>query len=84
MIDRTDAVVALTAQLSHCRLVTIVGPGGIGKTTVALAVAKGLLEEHDQVSDSPIWRRCAIPSRCRARLLTRSAWRSAPRIRVRS
>jgi predicted ATPase len=43
MIDRTDAVAALTAQLSRHRLVTIVGPGGIGKTTVALAVAKGLL-----------------------------------------
>jgi DNA replication protein DnaC len=27
--------------------ITIVGPGGIGKTTVVLAVAKGLLEEHN-------------------------------------
>ena len=81
--DRTDAVIALTAQLSHCRLVTIVGPGGIGKTTVALAVAKGQPSKSTiMVSNSPIWRQCAIPSRCRARLLTRSAWRSAPRIRA--
>jgi predicted ATPase len=46
MIDRTDAVAALTAQLLRDRLVTIVGPGGIGKTTVALAVAKKLIEGH--------------------------------------
>jgi predicted ATPase len=47
MIDRTDAVAALTDQLSQRRLVTIVGPGGIGKTTVALAVAKGLLGAYE-------------------------------------
>jgi predicted ATPase/DNA-binding winged helix-turn-helix (wHTH) protein len=43
MIDRADAVAALMAKLSRHRLVTIVGPGGIGKTTVALAVARGLI-----------------------------------------
>ena len=48
MIDRIDAVAALTAQLSRHRLVTIVGPGGIGKTTVALAVARKLFEVGDQ------------------------------------
>jgi predicted ATPase len=47
MTDRTDAVAALTAQLSHRRLVTIVGPGGMGKTTVALAVARGLLGAYE-------------------------------------
>jgi predicted ATPase len=47
MIDRADAVAALTAQLSRHRLVTIVGPGGIGKTTVALAVARGLTGAYD-------------------------------------
>src|SRR5580700_8900895 len=34
MIGRDDTVAALVARLSHQRLVTIVGPGGIGKTTV--------------------------------------------------
>jgi DNA-binding winged helix-turn-helix (wHTH) protein len=40
MIGREDAVAALVSRLSGRRLTTIVGPGGIGKTTVALAVAE--------------------------------------------
>ena len=40
MIGREEVVTALVTQLSHQRLVTVVGPGGIGKTTVALAVAE--------------------------------------------
>jgi predicted ATPase/DNA-binding winged helix-turn-helix (wHTH) protein len=47
MIDRTDAVMALMAQLSRHRLVTIVGPGGIGKTTIALAVARGMIGAYE-------------------------------------
>jgi predicted ATPase len=47
MIDRADAAAALTAQLSRHRLVTIVGPGGIGKTTVALAVARELIGAYE-------------------------------------
>jgi DNA-binding winged helix-turn-helix (wHTH) protein len=35
MIGRDEAVAALVSRLSRQRLVTIVGPGGIGKTTVA-------------------------------------------------
>ena len=46
MIDRAEIVEAITAQLPHRRFITIVGPGGIGKTTVALAVARGLIEGH--------------------------------------
>ena len=46
MIDRAEIVGAITAQLPHRRFITIVGPGGIGKTTVALAVARGLSEAH--------------------------------------
>jgi predicted ATPase/DNA-binding winged helix-turn-helix (wHTH) protein len=47
MIGRDEAVSTLVARLSRQRLVTIVGPGGIGKTTVALAVAEQLLASHD-------------------------------------
>src|ERR1700686_5203688 len=39
MIGREEIVTTLVAQLSRQRLVTIVGPGGNGKTTVGLAIA---------------------------------------------
>ena len=47
MIDRAQIVGAITAQLPHLRFITIVGPGGIGKTTVALAAARKLIEAHE-------------------------------------
>jgi predicted ATPase/DNA-binding winged helix-turn-helix (wHTH) protein len=40
MIGRTPIVDSLATRLRERRLVTVVGPGGIGKTTVALAVAE--------------------------------------------
>jgi len=43
MIGREEAVAALVSRLSRQRLVTIVGPGGVGKTTVALAVAERMM-----------------------------------------
>ena len=46
MIGREEIVTTLVAQLSRQRLVTIVGPGGIGKTTVALAVAERMIAAH--------------------------------------
>ncbi len=39
LFGRSDAIETLTHRLAENRLVTIVGPGGIGKTAVALAVA---------------------------------------------
>ena len=47
MIGRDDAVEKIAAELSLHRFVTIVGPGGIGKTSVALAVAHGQLAGFD-------------------------------------
>jgi predicted ATPase len=47
MIGRDEIVEALLAQVSHQRLVTIVGPGGIGKTTVALAVAERMIASYE-------------------------------------
>src|SRR5882757_1432794 len=47
MIGRDDAVVALVARLSRQRLVTVLGPGGIGKTTVALAVAERMIASYE-------------------------------------
>jgi predicted ATPase/DNA-binding winged helix-turn-helix (wHTH) protein len=47
MIGREDAVAALASRLSRQRLVTIVGPGGIGKTTVALVVAERMIARYE-------------------------------------
>jgi DNA-binding winged helix-turn-helix (wHTH) protein len=47
MIGREDAVLALVSRLSRERLVTIVGAGGIGKTTVALAVAERVTTNYE-------------------------------------
>src|SRR5271170_4052904 len=47
MIGREEAAAALVSRLASERLVTIVGPGGIGKTTVALAVAERLIGSYE-------------------------------------
>jgi predicted ATPase/DNA-binding winged helix-turn-helix (wHTH) protein len=47
MIGREEPVTTLVTQLSHRRLVTVVGPGGIGKTTVALAVAERMIGAYE-------------------------------------
>lgn len=43
VIGRADAIDVLLTQLRERRFVTVVGPGGIGKTTVALAVADAVI-----------------------------------------
>jgi KaiC/GvpD/RAD55 family RecA-like ATPase len=42
IIGRDDVIPALGTQLARGRFLTIIGPGGIGKTTVAIAVAKAV------------------------------------------
>jgi predicted ATPase/DNA-binding winged helix-turn-helix (wHTH) protein len=44
MLGRADVVFELSAHLLASRFVTIIGPGGVGKTTIAVAVAHDLLE----------------------------------------
>ena len=39
MLGRRDALAAIQMKLNEQRFVTIVGPGGIGKTTLAVAIA---------------------------------------------
>lgn len=51
IIGRQSAIEAIGLELRETRLVSIVGPGGIGKTTVALAVA----EQNLGVPRDGIW-----------------------------
>lgn len=46
IFGRADAIDAIRRDLDVARLVTIVGPGGIGKTTVALAVAEQAITSY--------------------------------------
>jgi predicted ATPase len=47
MVGRNDTVHLLSTQLMMSRFVSIIGPGGMGKTTVAVAVAHALLSGFD-------------------------------------
>jgi len=47
MIGREEIAAALVSRLSRQRLLTIVGPGGIGKTTLALAVAERMIAVYE-------------------------------------
>jgi predicted ATPase/DNA-binding winged helix-turn-helix (wHTH) protein len=51
LIGRTAAVARLAQQIEHHRIVTIVGAGGIGKTSVALSVA----EQSIPVFEDGVW-----------------------------
>ena len=47
MVGRDDTVRALSAQLMTQRFVSIVGPGGMGKTTVAVSIAHELIDDFE-------------------------------------
>lgn len=44
MVGREEAIAAISDKLIASRFVTIAGPGGVGKTAVAVAIAHDLLE----------------------------------------
>ena len=46
VIGRDEIIAALAAQLRARRFLTILGPGGVGKTTVAVAVAEALAGDY--------------------------------------
>jgi DNA-binding winged helix-turn-helix (wHTH) protein len=49
LIGRADAVSDIAGRLSRRRFVTITGPGGIGKTSVALAVAEQVATSYEML-----------------------------------
>jgi len=46
LVGRADLISRLSIRLRTQRLVTIVGPGGIGKTSVAIATAEQLIDDY--------------------------------------
>jgi predicted ATPase/DNA-binding winged helix-turn-helix (wHTH) protein len=66
MIGREEIATTLVGRLSRQRLVTIVGPGGIGKTTVGLAVAERMIGAYErgvwQVDVAPLSDPGLVPS----------------------
>jgi hypothetical protein len=57
MIGRQPLVDSLMTQLPRQRCITLVGPGGIGKTTVALRVAEQLIGRYRDGIRWWIWHR---------------------------
>ena len=66
MIGRADTVSKLASWLPRQRSITIVGPGGIGKTTVALAVVETLIAAYEHgvwlIDLAPLSDPCLVPS----------------------
>jgi predicted ATPase/DNA-binding winged helix-turn-helix (wHTH) protein len=65
-IGRADVLAMISNRLQRGRFITIIGPGGIGKTTVALAVAEGLMGSYKDgvrfVDLAPIGDSSLVPS----------------------
>ena len=72
VLGRDDIIAPLATQLSQRRCLTIVGPGGVGKTTVAIAVAQTVSSSYKDgvwfVALSPLTDADLVPSTLTAAL----------------
>ena len=78
MVGRDDAVRTIAADLIADRFVSIIGPGGMGKTTVAVAVAHAMLEEFADAVCFVDVGMVTDPKLVAATIASRSASRSRP------
>ena len=66
LFGREDDIAKVTALLATSNLVTLVGAGGIGKTTLSLEIASGILDRYDDgvwlVELAPISDPSLVPS----------------------
>ena len=72
LIGRADAVAEILGSLAKHRFVTIVGPGGIGKTSIGLAVAEQAASSYDDgvflVDCGPLLGTSLVPQKLAATL----------------
>ncbi len=66
LVGRAEAVAMLVHQLFSGRCLTIVGPGGVGKKAVALAVAEELIPHYEHgvwlIDLAPLGEPCLVPN----------------------
>ena len=67
LVGRSREVSEVGHLLADYRLLTLSGPGGSGKTRLALAVARGLRKPSKTGCGSASWPRSRTPLSCRRR-----------------